>query len=108
MQPRPLLVRERRHTQRYYIALPVEFDGGNGTTLDVSEAGIRLETAERLALGRLIAFRLVFNNVDPGEPWRMAGAGEVIRVEPTGDHFVAAVRVTDYALPEPSAAPSPS
>jgi len=107
MQPRPLLVRERRHTQRYYIALPVEFDGATGTTRDVSEAGIRLETAERLALGRLIAFQLVFKNVNPGEAWRMAGAGEVIRVEPEGDHFVAAVRVTDYALPEPSAS-SPS
>jgi hypothetical protein len=55
-----------------------------------------------LALGRPLVFTLVFRHVDPGNLWRMVGAGDVVRVEEEGARFVVAVRVTEYALPESS------
>jgi len=91
---------ERRRTPRYYVAVPIEFDGTTGTTRDVSESGIRLELDQRLDQGQSIAFHVVFRDFEGGTPWRMAGSGEVLRVEEDGAGFVVAIRVVRYALAE--------
>jgi len=91
---------ERRHALRYYVALPIDFDTGTGTTRDVSEGGVRLETDRRLAYGESVTFHLVFRDVNGGEPWRMAGTGAVVRIEPEGVGFVVALRVDGYTLAE--------
>jgi len=95
---------ERRRIPRYYVAVPVEFDGRTGTTRDVNESGVRFEVDQPLAHDQSITFRLVFRDFEGGDPWRMAARGKVTRVEKNGPGYVVAVRVTSYVLAEaPSA-----
>jgi hypothetical protein len=44
----------------YRIAVPVEFDGGCGTTLEMSARHVRFATATRVAPGTLLALTLRF------------------------------------------------
>ena len=101
-QTPPFVGTERRRTPRHDVTLPVGFEGGTGITRDVNEYGICLETDQPLAQGRPIVVSLMFRNVDAGEPWRVVGIGDVVRVEEEGARFVVAVSVTEWALPEPS------
>jgi PilZ domain len=89
---------------RYYVTVPVEFDGGTGTTKDVNESGVRFEIEHPLAPEQPVTFRLVFRDFQGGDPWRMAVRGKVLRVEANGTAYTVAVRVTSYVLAEaPSA-----
>jgi PilZ domain len=95
---------ERRRIPRYYVTVPVEFDGRTGTTKDVNESGVRFEIDHPLAPEQPVTFRLVFRDFQGGDPWRMAVRGKVLRVETSGTAYTVAVRVTSYVLAEaPSA-----
>src|SRR5437870_1008268 len=91
---------ERRRIPRYYVTVPVEFDGQTGTTKDVNESGVRFELDYPLAHDQAITFRLVFRDFQGGDPWRMAARGKVVRVEENGPGYIVAVRVTSYVLAE--------
>ncbi|OLB41379.1 MAG: hypothetical protein AUG14_05680 [Candidatus Rokubacteria bacterium 13_1_20CM_2_68_19] len=85
---------------RYYVTVPVEFDGGTGTTKDVNESGVRFEIDQPLAPDQSVTLRLVFRDFQGGDPWRMAARGKVVRVETNGTAYTVAVRVTSYVLAE--------
>ncbi len=89
---------ERRQARRYYVSVPIEFEGGAGTTRDVSELGVCFETEQWLPKGELTGFRLVFRDVAGFPSWRIVGSGEVVRVEEYGGRFIVGVRVKTYGL----------
>jgi len=91
---------ERRRMPRYYVTVPVEFDGGTGTTKDVNESGVRFEIDQPLVPDQSVTLRLVFRDFQGGDPWRMAARGKVVRVETNGTAYTVAVRVTSYVLAE--------
>ena len=64
----------------------------------MSEFGVRFETDGWFRPGALIRFLLLFNDIAGYPSWRIAGAGEVLRVEEYGSRSVVAVRVTTYGL----------
>jgi len=97
-QPAHFIGVDRRRAERYYVSVPIEFQGGRGTTRDVSEFGVRFETDGWFRPGALIRFLLLFNDIAGYPSWRIAGAGEVLRVEEYGSRSVVAVRVTTYGL----------
>jgi len=90
---------ERRAAPRYYVSIPIEFHGHTGTTRDVSELGVCFETDQWLPKGDTTSFQLVFHDFAGFQSSRIAGSGEVVRVEEHEGRFVVAVRVTSYALP---------
>ncbi len=96
---------ERRRTPRYYVTVPVEFDGGTGTTKDVTEFGVRFHLDHPLTHDQSISFWLLFRDFAGGDQWRIAARGKVIRVEQNGPGFVVAVRVTSFTLAEAPSAP---
>lgn len=51
---------ERRKAPRHAAAVPVGFDGGEGTTLDMSSGGVRFATAARPAPGDRLELMLGF------------------------------------------------
>jgi len=89
---------ERRRTPRYYVSVAVEFSGGRGKTRDVSESGICLETGQRFEQGERTSFQLVFREFSGEPPWRIAAAGQVIRVEEQAAGYVVAIKITTYGL----------
>src|SRR2546421_6341622 len=89
---RPYRGKERRGTPRYYVGLPVELSFGAGTTLDVSETGLRFETHQRFPHYRhLTTFHVIFQH--SGGPTRIVIVGEVMRVEEHGTRWMVAVRI---------------
>jgi len=95
----PLRV-ERRGTLRYVVAVPIDFEGGSGTTQDVSEQGIRFLSHQRFKPLQPITFTLGFRNLTDGErTMRVRGSGHVVRLESDGVRFVVAVAVNAYSLP---------
>ena len=93
----PYVGTERRRTPRYSEKLPVEFGAGSGTTLDVSEAGVRFESLHRFAKGDSITLQLMFRHLG-GDYTEIIVAGEVVRVEEYGETFLVAVHVDDMHL----------
>ena len=72
---------ERRRSQRFQIALPVEFPGGTGITRDLSICGMYFETDRIFVPGEIIEFTLVLEYLDLGQPVRLQCRGRVVRVE---------------------------
>src|SRR5262249_31643538 len=92
---------EGRGTPRYYVSVTVEFSRGRGKTRDVSESGICLETVQRFEEGERPNFQLVFREFGGEPPWRIAAAGQVIRVEEEATGFLVAIKITAYGLAVP-------
>jgi len=91
---------ERRGAMRYRVAVPVDFDGGAGTTHDVSEGGIRFVTTATCWLDQPIRFVLRFIRLEVGEArWRIGGTGHVVRIHADGDQSVVAIAVEGYSFP---------
>ncbi len=93
----PYVGTERRRTPRYSVKLPVECSAGTGTTLDVSEGGVRFESPHRFAHGEPVSLQIVFRHLG-GDHTEIVVAGEVVRVEQYGETFLVAVRVADLHL----------
>ena len=94
--PAPVSV-ERRRTPRYYVRLPVKSAHGTGTTVDVSEEGVRFESTHRFICGQVLTLRLVFRHI-AGDYTHIDLTGVVLRVEESGETFVVAVRVDEIHL----------
>jgi len=94
------LNRERRSAQRYTVNIPIAFDGGSGTTHDVSERGIRFATTATCVLGQPIRFALRFIRLEVGKAqWRIGGTGRVVRIQAEGQQSVVAIAVDGYSFP---------
>ena len=87
---------ERRRAARFRIAIPVELEGGAGTTWDVSLAGIFFETDHSFAPGEQISLILVLERVSPGRPVRLQCEGRVVRVTRFEGKIGVAVAITGY------------
>ncbi|TLZ67281.1 MAG: PilZ domain-containing protein [Methanobacteriota archaeon] len=92
--PPPYVGPERRRTPRYYVQLPIESAHGTGTTIDVSEDGVRFESTHRFVYGQVLTLRVVFRHV-AGDYTPIDMTGDVVRVEKSGETLVVAVRVAE-------------
>ena len=90
---------ERRAVLRYPVRVPIEFHDHLGKTRNVSERGVCFETDQWLPKGDTTSFTLVFKDFAGFPSWRIAGSGEVVRVEDNGEGYVVALSVTAYSLP---------
>src|SRR5262245_298424 len=88
---------ERRRTSRYYVRLPVKSAHGTGTTIDVSEEGVRFESPSRFVCGEEVTLRLVFRHI-AGDYTYIDVTGMVQRVEESGETFVVAVCLDESHL----------
>ena len=93
----PFVGADRRRAPRYYVQLPVELPHGTGTTVDMSEDGVRFESTHRFAQGEPLTVRLVFRHV-AGDYTRIDVTGKVVRVEERGEIFLVAVQVDEIHL----------
>ena len=91
--------RERRAALRYQVSVPIELHDRLGKTRNVSERGVCFETDQWLPRGDTTTFTLVFKDFAGFPSWRIAGEGEVVRVEDHDGGYVIALSVTAYALP---------
>ena len=87
---------DRRRAARFRIAIPVELEGGTGTTRDVSLSGVYFETDQSFAPGEQISLALVLERVSPGRPVRLECDGRIVRVTPVDRRIGVAVAFSSY------------
>jgi hypothetical protein len=87
---------DRRQAARFRIAIPVELEGGMGTTRDVSLSGVFFETEQSFAPGEQISLALVLERVSLGRPVRLQCDGRVVRVTPVDRRIGVAVAFSSY------------
>ncbi len=68
---------EGNEFERHNVAVPIEFDGGRGTTLEMSARDVRFETAKRLIPGTLLELTLHFQT----DGVRVTAQARVLRVQ---------------------------
>ena len=83
---------ERRRGERYKLALPVQLNGGTGTTYDISTSGILFETESTHSIGDTIRLSLHFKHET------LQCDARVVRVEPRNGQFGVAVELTSYVF----------
>jgi hypothetical protein len=84
--------RHPRSSDRFGLVLPITLEGEEGSTHDVSATGILLELHAAPPVGSDVALMLQYEA--GGVEHQLACRGEVIRVEPHGDSFNIAVRLS--------------
>lgn len=87
---------DRRQAPRFRIAIPVELEGGRGTTRDVSLSGVYFETDQSFAPGEQINLALVLERVSPGRPVRLECEGRIVRVSRFDTQIGVAVAFSSY------------
>ena len=100
---------ERRTEERIPLEIALEFEGGRGSTRNVSEGGVLFETKQTgLGVGDRLRLWLVLTHVDPAGPLYVEAIGQVVRVERADEGSAVAVRFDGYHLstqrgPDPTA-----
>ncbi len=89
---------ERRQAARIATAIPVEIQGGRGTTRDVSTSGVFFETDLSLLPGEPITVYLILEHVSPAAPLRVRCEGRIVRVERRDGRRGVAVAASSYRL----------
>ena len=90
---------EKRQAERHRVTLAVKFEGGGGTSRDISAAGMFFETADRsFSPGETIHVWLLFEHVNPDEPILLRCEGRVVRVERSEGRVGVAVAFSSYGL----------
>jgi hypothetical protein len=87
---------DRRRAARFRIAIPVELEGGTGTTRDVSLSGAYFETDQSFAPGEEISLALLLERVSPGRPIRLECEGRIVRVTRLNSRIGVAVAFSSY------------
>jgi hypothetical protein len=87
---------DRRQAARFRIAIPVELEGGMGTTRDVSLSGVFFETDQSFAPGEQISLALVLERASPGRPVRLECEGRIVRVTRVDSRIGVAVAFSSY------------
>src|SRR5208337_3300930 len=87
---------DRRRAARFQIAIPVELEGGTGTTRDVSLSGVFFETEQSFAPGEEISLALLLERVSPGRPVRLECEGRIVRVTRFDGRIGVAVAFSSY------------
>lgn len=72
---------DRRSSKRYPVALPTEWEGGQGTATDASRAGVYVKTSRPLPCGTALTFTLAFSGSPAGVASRLACRGRIVRLE---------------------------
>ena len=81
----PAAAANSRRQERIAVAIPVVFDGGSGTTRDVSASGVFVETETILPLGARIDLLLDFREQCRTEHWVKCEA-DVLRIDNRPSH----------------------
>jgi len=81
-----------RSADRYGLVLPITLEGEEGSTHDVSATGVLLELRAAPPVGSNVALTLQYEA--DGIEHQLACRGVVTRVEPHGDTFNIAVRLS--------------
>jgi hypothetical protein len=81
-----------RSADRYGLVLPITLEGEEGSTHDVSATGVLLELRAAPPVGSNVSLTLAYET--GGVEHQLACRGEVVRVEPLGDTFNIAVRLS--------------
>ena len=89
---------ERRRSQRWDVAIPVELPHGTGVTRNMSAFGVCFETDQPYTKGEPITFTVLLSHVDPGQPVRMRCRGEVVRVEHLGGKVRVASTIDEHLV----------
>ena len=95
--------KEHRRADRVSAALPVDLDGANGPTRDVSASGAFFETDASYSVGSEV--RVAIDLETPRGPARFDCRGEIVRLERHDGTVGVAVRFTDsdtHAAPPPA------
>jgi hypothetical protein len=87
---------DRRRAARFRIAIPVEVEGGTGTTQDVSLSGVFFETDQSFAPGEQINLVMVLERASPGRPVRLECEGRIVRVSRVDRRIGVAVAISAY------------
>ena len=86
---------EKRVAERVHVELPLHIGQEESVTRDVSREGIYFLSEGLFAKGKVLKFSLSFDYTLPGEPIRLSGLGEVVRVEPHNKKFGIAAKIKD-------------
>lgn len=88
---------EKRIEARELVKLPfVMADGSTGITRDVSATGVFFEMDNKLELGSVVDFHIELSA--NGRSIKLAGQGEVVRIEARDTRIGAALRMLDSRL----------
>jgi len=87
---------DRRRAARFQIAIPVELEGGTGTTRDVSLSGVFFETDQSFAPGEEIRLALLLERASPTRPVRLQCEGRIVRVTRFDGRIGVAVAFSSY------------
>jgi len=71
--------RSQRSADRYVSELPIEINGAQGVTRNISATGVYFETTVEPAPGSKVHFTV--DVIVEGEPLKMVCTGEVVRVD---------------------------
>ncbi len=84
---------DQRVQNRFGIAMAITIDGEQGRTHDLSAQGVLLETQLRPLVGATVALGLSFPAA--GRTRQLGCRGRVVRVEPHGDAYNVAVKLSE-------------
>jgi hypothetical protein len=86
---------ERRASERYVAAMPVQVDGREGITKDFSASGLSFVADRSYEVGTHID--VVIEYILDGHHYPLRCQAEVVRVEPAGDGFTIGARLMPEA-----------
>lgn len=87
---------EQRREERVATELPVELDGAQGITKNVSATGIFFETDASFSVGTEVSFAVEL--ATPGGQMTMQCRGEIVRIDPRAGRIGVAVKITESTL----------
>jgi PilZ domain len=93
---------DRRRAPRFRVALPVEFEGGTGTTRDISICGMFFETDRAFAAAEPITVTVILEYAESGRPVRLECRGQVVRLEQLDGKVGVAVTISAYRFEMPA------
>ena len=82
---------ERRSSERFVAAMPVQVDGEEATTRDFSASGLSFVAERSHEVGARI--EVVIEYILDGHHYPLRCQAEVVRVEPAGDRFTIGARL---------------
>jgi hypothetical protein len=86
---------ERRLSERYVAAMPVQVDGEEATTRDFSASGLSFVAERSYEVGARI--KVVIEYILDGHHYPLRCQAEVVRVEPAGAGFTIGARLMPEA-----------
>jgi hypothetical protein len=86
----------RRHVPRLRVAVPLEFEGGAGTTRDLSTSGVSFVTPTEVSPGDDLRFAILLDAEAEGQGVTLQCEGRVTRVRREGKQFIVATTIHSF------------